>query len=95
MNTVSLQTSSKLNQPILVVDYSKPIIETIIEEVEVLKEGMKIISERHNPFFKTTFYKVERAMVTGYKTVGSFFDYRIAVSVAKKYAKDNGLKYSK
>jgi len=95
MKTVSLQTSSSLNQPIIIVDYSNPIIETVIEEVEIVREGMKVISERFNPFFKTTFYKVERTMITGYKTVGSFFDYRVAVQVAKKYAKDNGLKYEK
>jgi hypothetical protein len=93
MGTVGIITSSKLNQPIWVIDYSSPVVETVIEEVELVRDGMTIISERFNPFFKTTFYKVERTMITGYKKVGSFFDYRIAVQVAKKYAKENGLKY--
>ena len=93
MNEVGLQISSGLNKPIYVLDYSKPIIEEIIEEVEKLPEGAIIISERFNPFFKKTFYKIKRTAITGFKVVGCYFDYRIATQSARRYAKENNLKY--
>lgn len=94
MSTVSLQVSEKMHQPILVMDYSKPILETITEDVEIVKPDMKVISERYNPFFKKTVFTIEREMVTGYHCAGRFFDYLKAVWFAKKYARENGLKYS-
>jgi len=91
-NHVSVETRSwKLNEPNHIVDYSKPIIEKVIEEVEIVKEGMTVISERFNPFGKKTVYKVERVMIVGYTRVASYFDYRVAVQVAKRYAKENNL----
>ena len=56
---------------------------------------MIVLSERFNPFMKTIFYAVKETKCVGYKIVGRYFDYRVAVSVAKKYAKENNLKYTK
>ena len=92
---VVVQTSSSLNQPCVVLDYSQPIIEEVSHEVSEIKEGMIVLSERFNPFMKTIFYSVKETKCVGYKIVGRYFDYRVAVSVAKKYAKENNLKYTK
>lgn len=94
MNTVTLQYSKEsLNKPVLVLDMSKPIYETIVEEVEVVNDGMTVLSERFNPFFKTTFYKVERKTITGFTCVYKTFDYLKAVRFAKYYAKKEKLVY--
>jgi len=54
---------------------------------------MKVISERYNPFFKKTVYKIEITAVTDYYLVAYFYDYAKAVKTAKEYAKKNNLKY--
>ena len=94
MNTVTIQTVDKLNQPILVFDWSKTIVETVTEQVSELKEGMTVVSEKYNPFFKQTVYVVNRN-IQHPTCVGRFFNSFAAVQFAKKYAKQNNLTYTK
>ena len=92
-NFVTLNCPSNRFQPIYVFDFSKPIIEIVEEEVEDVTDQMEVISQRYNPFMKTTIYTVRRWKVLAYKVVFSTHDYLSAVRFAKIYAKKENLLY--
>lgn len=94
-NIVTLYFQKDGFKPVLVLDKSKPIYETITYETEVIEPGMRVISERYNPFFKQTAYKVEKTILSGWECVYYSQDYLKAERFAKSYAKRTGLKFER